>query len=52
MEATRSAETSVYIKRTRCHIPEEGILHSHRRENLNPAMDELSLSKSKSKASL
>jgi hypothetical protein len=34
MEATRSSETSVYIKATRYHFPEYGILHSHRRENL------------------
>jgi hypothetical protein len=33
-EETRSSETSVYNKPTRHHIPEEGILHSHRRENL------------------
>jgi hypothetical protein len=34
MEATRSCETSVYNKPTRRHVPEDGILHSHRRENL------------------
>jgi hypothetical protein len=34
MEATRSSETSVNNKATRRHIPEDGILHSHRRENL------------------
>jgi hypothetical protein len=34
MEAIRSSETSVYIKPTRYHIPEDGILHSHRCENL------------------
>jgi hypothetical protein len=34
MEATRSSETSVYTKPTRRHIPEEGILHSHRSDNL------------------
>jgi hypothetical protein len=28
MEATRSSETSVYNKRIRRHIPEDGILHS------------------------
>jgi hypothetical protein len=33
MEATRSSESSVY-KHTRHHIPEDGILHSHRSENL------------------
>jgi hypothetical protein len=34
MEATRSSETSVNKISTRRHIPEDGILHSHRRENL------------------
>jgi hypothetical protein len=34
MEAIRSSETSVYTISTRHHIPEHGILHSHRRENL------------------
>jgi hypothetical protein len=34
MEATRSSETSVFTGPTRRHIPEDGILHSHRRENL------------------
>jgi hypothetical protein len=34
MEATRSSETSVYNKPTRRHVPEDGILHSHSRENL------------------
>jgi hypothetical protein len=30
----RSVETSVLTRTTRRNIPEEGILHSHRRENL------------------
>jgi hypothetical protein len=34
MDATRSYETSVFTRATRRHIPEDGILHSHRRENL------------------
>jgi hypothetical protein len=38
MEATCSSETSVYNKPTGRHIPEGGILHSHRSENLNPWM--------------
>jgi hypothetical protein len=34
MEAIRSSETSVQSTSTRRHTPEDGILHSHRRENL------------------
>jgi hypothetical protein len=34
MEAIRSSETSVNKISTRRHIPEDGILHSHRHENL------------------
>jgi hypothetical protein len=34
MDAIRSSETSVHTRRTRRHIPEYDILHSHRRENL------------------
>jgi hypothetical protein len=34
MEATGSSKTPVLTRPTRRHIPEDGILHIHRRENL------------------
>jgi hypothetical protein len=40
MEAIRSTETSVHIRSTRRHIPEYGILRSHRCENLKSYTDD------------
>jgi hypothetical protein len=34
METMRSPETSVFTRSTRRHIPEDGILHSHRHGTL------------------
>jgi hypothetical protein len=45
MEAIRSIETSVHFTgSTRRHIPEDGILHSHRYENLKSYMFNKNLS--------
>jgi hypothetical protein len=34
IKAIRSSGTPALTRATRCNIPEDGILHSHRRENL------------------
>jgi hypothetical protein len=41
MEAIQSSETSVLIRATRCHLPEDDNHHSHRRENLKSYIHEL-----------
>jgi hypothetical protein len=38
MEAICSSETSVHTRSTRCHIPGDGLLHSHHRDNLKSYM--------------
>jgi hypothetical protein len=43
MEALRSSETSVLTRATPRYIPEDGILHSHRRVNLKSYISKFSL---------
>jgi hypothetical protein len=46
MEAIRSSETSVHTISTRRYIPEDGIRHSHRRENIKTTISPFKLSSS------
>jgi hypothetical protein len=46
MEALSSSETSVLTRYTRRNIPEDAILHSHRRENLKSYIANIVLSMS------
>jgi hypothetical protein len=41
IEATRSFETSIFTRHTRRQIPEDGILHSHRCENLKSCISKV-----------
>jgi hypothetical protein len=41
MEAIRSSEALVRTRATRRFIPEDDILHSYRRENLKPYLDQV-----------
>jgi hypothetical protein len=46
MEAIATSETSVLTRATRRHIPEDGILYSHRRENLTSCRANRSIGRS------
>jgi hypothetical protein len=39
MEAICSSESSIHTRSTQRHIPDDGILHSHRSENLKSYLD-------------
>jgi hypothetical protein len=49
MEAIRSSETSVLIRATRCHLPEDDNHHSHRRGHLKSYIHHSSLRTAKVK---
>jgi hypothetical protein len=40
LETIHSSETSIHTRSTRRHIPEDGVLHSHRYENLKSYISE------------
>jgi hypothetical protein len=52
MEAIRSSETSGYTISIQRHIPEDGIIHSHRREHLKSYLCIITLLIARQSASL